>query len=224
MPYSPCYLCHAPTTVHSDFCLPCLAAMPWNSNSCHRCALPMTESYSGICRLCSATPPAFDHCHASFTYASPINHMLNRYKQHSDEVTGAILIRLVIQSLPLDTIKAFADALLVPVPMHSQDLRQRGFNQSQQLARALAQSYKLSLDHNLKVMRRHLAQKHLSAHQRKQNMAGVFRYEGKAPKHCVIIDDVMTTGTTANVIAEELKQQGSDQISVVCLARTPAPC
>ena len=223
MVYSPCFLCHAEAAHGEDFCQPCLADMPWNHRACQRCALPIADPFSLYCALCLNAPTPFEYALASFRYTYPIDHMLLRYKQHGDEVLGAKLTRLMLNSLSDEALSQLEGATLVPVAMHSQDLRQRGFNQAQQLAASIALHTGLTVDHRLVATRTHAAQKSLNANQRRQNMKGVFHFPGPAPKHCVIVDDVVTTGATVSAVAEQLKQRGSEQISVLCLARTPVP-
>lgn len=223
MVYSPCFLCHAAAARGEDFCQPCLADMPWNHRACLCCALPIADPFSSHCTACSQAPPPFEFAVANFRYAYPIDHLLLRYKQHGDEVLGAKLARLMLNSLSEDTLFQLSEATLIPVAMHPQDLRKRGFNQAQQLADSIAAQISLPVDNRLLATRTHSAQKSLNAAQRHQNLRGVFHFPGQAPKHCVIVDDVITTGATVSAVTQQLKQRGSEQISVLCLARTPAP-
>lgn len=222
MLYTPCFLCHAAAASGEDFCHQCLADMPWNHRACQRCALPIADPYSSDCAACSQAPPPFEFAVASFRYDYPIDQMLLRYKQHGDEVLGAKLARLMLNSLSEEALLQLQGATLIPVAMHPRELRQRGFNQAQQLADSIAVHSGLAVDHRLVATRTHAAQKSLNAAQRRQNLRGVFHFPGPAPKHCAIVDDVVTTGATVCAVAQQLKQRGSEQISVLCLARTPA--
>lgn len=182
----------------------------------------MVDPHATLCRECLVRPRPFEQCIVPFQYAQPIDQFIVKYKRFSDETTGAILTRLMRHTLPDELHYRVFDSAVIPVPMHSSDLRKRGFNQSHQLAQAIAQQFNLPLNNHLRATRTHTSQKALHANQRRQNLAGVFEYSGLAPRHCLIVDDVMTTGATVTAVAEELKQQGSEQISVICLARTPS--
>jgi ComF family protein len=221
MGYSPCYLCHAHAPHGEDFCLPCLADMPWNTLACQQCALPMTDPHAMVCRQCSASPPIFDRCFASLTYARPINHLLTGYKHQKNEPIGAMLARLMVNTLSDDFRNSMFDAVVMPVPMHPSALRQRGFNQAQQLAQKVAAHLSRPLSSDLVAQRMHISQQGLNANERRKNLRNIFAFTPPAPKHCLIVDDVMTTGATVTAVAEVLKQRGCDQISVLCLARTP---
>lgn len=218
-----CILCHAKAADDEDLCLPCLAELPWNSRCCHLCAVPMAEDASRLCRACFAQHPLYDRCFSPLQYAKPIDHLIGLYKHGGDEITGAMLSRLMLHTLGEEFLTRCLDATVMAVPMHRVDLRQRGFNQAQQLALDIASALHLPIDHNLVAVARHKAQKKLTAHQRQQNLRGVFDYPGHSPPHILIIDDVVTTGATVSEVARTLKQRGSEQISVLCLARTPAP-
>lgn len=223
MPYHACYLCGADSANGEDFCLPCLAELPWNAHACRGCAVPLTTPGTDYCRQCLSQPAAFEHCFVPMKYDKPIDLMLLSYKQYADEHAGAILGRLLLNALPSSAFDLLCDSAVIAVPMFTADLRRRGFNPAHQLASNLAKKLALPINYQLFCQRQHDPQKGLSAAQRRRNLHGVFRFEGKAPEHCLIVDDVMTTGATVQTVAAELKRQGTECVSVVCLARTPSP-
>lgn len=222
MPYHACYLCGADSAGGEDFCLPCLAELPWNLHPCLGCAVPLNVPGMDYCRQCLARPNAFDQCFVPIKYGTPIDDMILRYKQHADERVGAILGGLLINALPASAQATLFDSTVIPVPMFTANLRRRGFNPAQQVAARLAKQLTLPINYHLLCQRKHDPQKGLNAAQRQKNLQGVFRFEGTAPKHCLIVDDVMTTGATVQTVATELKRRGCEYISVVCLARTPS--
>ncbi|HSG59985.1 MAG TPA: ComF family protein [Pseudomonadales bacterium] len=222
MAYSPCYLCHAQAAKGEDFCTPCLGEMPWNSRACQQCALPLNDPCTMFCNTCFSTTPPYEKCFASLIYAPPISRLITRYKHQHNEPLGAVLARLMLNTLADDFRDSLHDAVIMAVPMHQHALRQRGFNQAQQLAQSVATHLALPLDTGLEASRAHISQQTLKAEQRRKNLLGIFKYSHSAPKHTLIIDDVMTTGATVSAISELLKQRGCEQISVLCLARTPA--
>ena len=117
--------------------------------------------------------------------------------------------------------------LLLPVPLSSRRLRQRGFNQAGMLARWLSQSLQLTLNEHLLQRRQDTpAQQQLSAAQRRRNLRQAFELAADGQVnglHLAVVDDVLTTGATAESIARLLRKAGAARVDVYCLARTPKP-
>ena len=119
--------------------------------------------------------------------------------------------------------------ILVPVPLAKTRLWSRRFNQSALLARAIARNRNapdnpFALDR----IRRTVSQVGLSTEQRKQNVAGAFRVPEKqhasvAGRNVLLIDDVITTGATANACARALKAAGAARVDVLALTRVVDP-
>lgn len=114
-------------------------------------------------------------------------------------------------------------AVLVPVPLHPRRLRERGFNQSELLAAAIARRSGLALAPRALVRRKDTrAQAGLRAGERRRNVAGAFavRQRGRvAGRAVVLVDDVLTTGATARACAGELKSAGARSVTVLTVAR-----
>jgi ComF family protein len=106
--------------------------------------------------------------------------------------------------------------------MHPQRRRQRGFNQARDIAEQLSTRLDIPLAGNL-VQRRSTvqAQRTLNRAQRLANLQGVFQATGTPPPRIAIIDDVVTTGATARLLAQALQQAGAEHIQIWALARTP---
>ena len=123
-----------------------------------------------------------------------------------------------------------ADAdLIVPVPLHTRRLWRRRFNQSAMLAVALGRLCRVPVDcFALKRVRPTASQVGLSADQRRRNVAGAFRVDkDEAPRiagrKLVVVDDVITTGATAEACARVLKRAGAARVDVLALARVVEP-
>jgi ComF family protein len=112
---------------------------------------------------------------------------------------------------------------LLPVPLHSSRLRQRGFNQSIEIARVIAKRLQIPIVHDAVIRRRSTeSQTGLTAKQRQKNIRGAFDVVGDlAGKHVLIIDDVVTTGSTVNELAKVLKRKGVKRVGVLSIARAP---
>ncbi len=112
---------------------------------------------------------------------------------------------------------------IIPVPLNQQRLRERGFNQALELSRIIAAQLNIPLDYSL--CQRDKAtpfQSGLSATQRKQNLKNAFKVTTiNSYHHVAIFDDVVTTGTTVNELARQLKLSGVKTIEVWAIARTP---
>lgn len=139
---------------------------------------------------------------------------------HGDLSSALLLARLMAREL--------ADAehpqALVPVPLHRDRLRRRGYDQALELARPLAQALGLPLrDDLLRRMRATAPQSRLAAPQRRRNLRGAFavRTEGNLPTHVALVDDVMTTGATVEAAAAALRRAGVARVDVWVCARVP---
>jgi ComF family protein len=110
---------------------------------------------------------------------------------------------------------------LVPVPLHPQRLRERGYNQALELARVVSTRLAVPLDATLCVRQRATApQTALDGKERRRNLHGAFTVrEGNLPRHVAIIDDVVTTGTTVGELARTLRRAGVDTVEVWACAR-----
>ncbi|NIU62492.1 MAG: ComF family protein, partial [Pseudomonas stutzeri] len=117
--------------------------------------------------------------------------------------------------------------LLLPVPLARRRLRQRGFNQAQMLADWLSRPLGIATD--ARVLERVLdtpAQQQLDAATRRRNLRQAFAIATGADvkgRHLALVDDVLTTGATAEALARLLKRAGAERVDVYCLARTPKP-
>src|SRR5262249_21777320 len=113
---------------------------------------------------------------------------------------------------------------LIPIPLHPQRLRERGYNQALELARPLAREFGIDLRPDALVRQRATqAQSELDAAQRRRNLRGAFAVAPgvEVPAHVALIDDVMTTGTTLREAARTLLHAGALRVDVWALARAP---
>jgi len=161
-------------------------------------------------------------------FAFPVDALITRFKHQARWPFG----RLLGERLGLHLQHAFTDGLpqpdlLVPVPLARRRLRQRGFNQAQMLAQWLGGALKLPVDeHLLERVVDTPPQQQLDAATRRRNLRQAFCL---APgtvikgRHLALIDDVLTTGATAEALARLLKRAGAVRVDVYCLARTPKP-
>lgn len=202
-----------------DLCLACQKSLPWAESQCARCALPLSATaIEALCGRCQTEPPAFEVCLSPFQYHAPLDHLLLGLK-----FNGRLAQARLLGELMADWLGSVVDSppdQLIPVPLHADRLRERGFNQAVELARPIAKHFGMSL--NLSGVSRILAtppQSDLSRKQRLKNIRGAFEVVQPVQGHVVIIDDVMTTGSTADELAKALLRAGAERVDVWVCAR-----
>ncbi len=222
-----CLLCDGHCKGERPICTPCEAELPWLEGQCRICALPL-PTRAMVCGECQNKPPYFDQVLTPWHYGFPIDALITRFKHHGKWPLGRLLGTLLSHHLQ----NAFAQGLpraelLLPVPLGKQRLRQRGFNQAGMLADWLQAHLHLPSQHH--VLRRERdtdAQQDLDAAARQRNLRNAFALSDPSQvkgKHVALVDDVLTTGATANSLARLLKKAGARRVDVYCLARTPKP-
>jgi len=222
-----CLLCDERTDAALPICVACEAELPWLGDHCLCCALPLPMA-DLTCAQCSRQTPAFSAVLAPWHYDFPIDSLVTRFKHQSQWPMGHLLAELLGHYLQ----HRFDDGLprpdcLLAVPLSSKRLRQRGYNQAAMLASWLSRQLQLPVDeHSLLRIRDTPAQQGLDAKARKRNLRGAFALadaEKLKGRHVALVDDVLTTGSTADVIAQLLIRAGVKRVDVYCLARTPKP-
>lgn len=216
-----CSLCQLQPAQVNGLCEDCHADLPWLLLGCPICGLPRL-SPNHPCIHCQLKPLKFDRTEAPLEYRFPINSLLPGIKYQGRIQTLGWLAELLAHHL-LDRCHIWPD-LLLPVPMHPIDEALRGFNQAELLAELLSKKLQIRCDSKqLRKTQRRVKQMTLNASARQKNLQGAFGVSGELPKNVALIDDVMTTGATADEIAGVLKNHGASHVQVWVLARTPEP-
>jgi len=214
-----CLLCGTRGSDGLDLCRDCANELPRNRSCCARCALPLPTP-AELCGQCQRRPPPWDAAWVPFRYAWPLDRLESRFKFGSDLAAGRVLSTLWLR----DTPPAGLPQLIVPVPLHRTRLRERGYNQSLELAKPLARSLHVPWRHDLlRRIRVTTPQTELGAIARRRNVRGAFvaRPGAAWPSHVALLDDVMTTGTTLTECARVLKRAGVARVDIWALARAP---
>lgn len=219
-----CLLCAQRCPTERELCRDCARDLPWNRHACPRCALPMpAESGAQLCGQCLQSPPVWDSAASLLVYDWPLDQLLQRFKFHGDLATGQLLGELLADFLA--ALPGTKPDTIVPVPLHSARLRERGFNQALELARPVSRRLRLRLDSRLCVRRKNTAvQSKLDARERRRNLRDAF--EVRIPiggAHVAILDDVVTTGATVAALSQALREAGAAGIQVWSLARAARP-
>jgi ComF family protein len=213
-----CALCHHYHKSTFAVCEQCANLFTRLGPGCSTCRLPLAEdSLFMQCGYCIKNKPAFDKVLSTYCYEEPLRTLLHEFKYQEALYLRTFMAKLMLDALP----SAYQPDCLVPVPMHPTRLRERGFNQSAELTKLLAKQLKLPFD--LKLCQKKIntaAQVTLDGKYRRRNLVNAFTAKPTSFKHITLIDDLLTTGSTANELALTLKQQGVKRVDVWCLART----
>ena len=205
-------------------CDACVARFAPPQARCLSCALPVPAGVTR-CGECLRQPPALDACLAACAYAWPWPDCIARFKFHGDAGLAAPLATLMRSAPWVEPALERCD-LVLPMPLAPARLRERGFNQSLQLARRLAPD---KTDAHLLLRTRDTpAQSGLTRAERLRNLRGAFAIEplrasAVRDRRVVLADDVMTTGASLFAAAQVLRDAGAAHITAIVFARTDAP-
>lgn len=224
--FQQCILCGDCTTADIALCVECALELPCPECACKRCGIELGPAppAHGFCGHCLSDPPSFDHCIAAFRYEFPIRELIAGFKFHAGFAEGRTLARLLAERAGREFETLGKPQRLLPVPLHASRLRERGFNQSIELARVIGQHCGIAVDTSYcRRSRATPSQKGLSAEERAANLRNAFTLHGECAegklRHVAIVDDVVTTMTTVDTLARVLRSAGVARIDVLCLAR-----
>ena len=211
-----CSLCQQYHLNRLAICSECNDLLTPLGPACRYCAEPLPDPAFWVCGRCIPKRPAIDAVMTAYRFEEPLRTLLHEFKYREGLHLLTFLATLMRQALPA----AYQTDCLIPVPMHPKRLRQRGFNQAAELAKYL--SRQLNLPCNLNHIQKHVntaPQAGLSSTERKQNLRHAFQAKPTRYQHVTLIDDLLTTGSTANELARVLKQQGVARVDLWCCAR-----
>lgn len=219
-----CWLCGMPLALsHWGFCSRCVAALPAPPPACPVCGLPAVVT-TMPCGRCLHKPPAWERLLYVTDYCQPLSALVQALKFHRQTALAKPLARLMLlRAREALREQAFPRPdLIIGVPLHRRRAWHRGFNQSALLAKPLARWLGCRYDDRvLRRIRSTPVQHHLSARLRKKNLRAAFRLELPVRDlHIVIVDDVVTTGSTVGEMAKLLHRHGAATVQVWCLCRT----
>ena len=226
-----CVSCGEPVSVQGQLCLKCFRLTGFITEPCcARCGVPFASAAQGgpdqLCPACREALPAFDHARAALRYDLQARRLLLPFK-HADRTEIA---RTLVPHMARAGAALLRQAdLLVPVPLHRRRLFLRRYNQAALLASGLARMARKPLLPDALVRTR--ATRSLgtrSVAERAVEVAEAFavrtsRVARLSGRRVLLIDDVMTSGATANACALALKRAGASGVDVLVAARVPDP-
>ena len=218
-----CLLCGAAGDQDRDLCADCAADLPHNRHPCACCALPLPPGSpaGALCGTCSRKLPAFDRCYAALHYDANTGFLISGLKFHHKLNHARLLSQLLIDYLEQQ--RAALPDLILPVPLHRQRLRERGYNQALEIARPIGRHFRLPVEPRLcRRIRATPAQTGLDRKTRRKNLRQAFQLIGEVEGQTIaLLDDVVTTGSTITELAKLLKRSGAARVDVWAIARTP---
>jgi ComF family protein len=200
------------------FCAACAAEFPRVTDACRRCGLAQPVAHCPRFR----SPWDVDAVVAPFTYAPPLDHYVQALKYRGMRSLGRAFGLLLVPALASAELRIDS---LVAVPLHRARHLERGYNQAQEIARTLARGLGVpALQRGVARRTATAAQAGQGARERRAAMSDAFAVSRDfVGRRLGIVDDVVTTGATANALAAALKAAGAARCVVVAVARTPEP-
>ena len=221
---SDCYLCHSPIKTASTqahlICDACHQDLAHLFNCCRVCSLPLTSDRNSTCGQCLTHSPLFTQTVAAYHYERPISDFITQFKFTGKREPLDFMCQDLTTRIKQVYRTQILPQLIIPVPLHDKRLRQRGFNQAYLIAQKLSQRLDIKIDNQIATRTRNtLSQVDLDASQRIKNLRDAFKVAAIPELDVAIVDDVVTTGTTANELARNLIRAGAKRVDIWCLAR-----
>lgn len=203
-------------------CPPCMNALPPLPAACPACALPTPGGR--LCGACLAHPFKVTSTIAAHGYAFPLDKLVQQLK-YGHRLAIAVPLGDALAAAALRAGPSGASAeLLVPMPLSRARQRQRGFNQSAEIARVVSRRTGRALCHALARPLDRPPQAGLPWRERRRNVRGAFAATtGAAGRHVALVDDVMTTGATIEAAAAALLAAGAARVDAWVVARALPP-
>jgi ComF family protein len=218
-----CPACGAIVEADHIFCLACWGTMRFLGDpGCARCGIPfeLPQGEEAECAACLASPPAYDRARAVIGYGDVARHVALKLKYGRRIGLARLIGTMLERHVP---VADRAGMLLVPVPLHRWRLWSRGFNQSALIANVLARRTGIAVDRHLLLRdRRTPPLRGMNPAERRRTVRGAFTLRSGADisgRTVLLIDDVLTSGATADACARLLKRGGAASVHLLCWAR-----
>ena len=207
-----CNVCGREVFENERVCVRCARTLPYVGDTyCPFCGRKTLEA--GACLDCKQRPLAVEKARAVCTHEGVSARLVVQFKR------GKRYLARTIAELMLPLLEEFPNTeLLIPVPMTEKAEKKRGYNQSRLLMQELSVLSGIPCLEPVQKTRETVSQKFLTRQEREENLTGCFRVKERAAvrdKNILIVDDTMTTGTTASEMARVLKNAGADEVNLL---------
>lgn len=187
---------------------------------CFHCGKPLQREEREYCRGCAGRASFFERGLAPFVYGGDIQESLMRFKYGGRQEYARFYAAMIDRSAGAAVCGVWRPEILVPIPLHARRYRKRGYNQAEVLARELSLLWNIPVDSGcISRVRNTKAQKGLGAAERKKNLREAFALtrEGAEKKYgCILlVDDIYTTGSTAEAAARVFREHGAGRVYIV---------
>lgn len=212
-----CQFCGEPAGKEKEICGFCRSNLPWNTACCLRCGVAL-PSATESCGSCLKKPPPVDQTLSLCRYEAGAKKLIQSLKFHAHHPAARLMGELLA-----DRIQSLRDLpeMIIPVPLHRSRYVERGFNQALEIARPISKKLGIPIGFGLAKRNRNTApQSGLDARERRKNLKNAFSVKKqRLPQSIVIVDDVITTGSTVNELAQTLRRHGVKQVEAWSFAR-----
>ncbi|WP_270503241.1 DNA utilization protein GntX [Kluyvera ascorbata] len=216
-----CWLCKMPLALPAwGICSRCTGTVTLRMCLCPQCGLPSADR-NVPCGRCLQKPPPWQRLVAINDYQPPLSTLIHHFKFSGQPELAPALARLLLLAVRQNAMRPIPQQL-ISVPLWQRRHWRRGYNQSELLCQALAKWLPCEFNSRALTRTRPTATQHLlSARLRKQNLKNAFQLELPVQgRHMVVVDDVVTTGSTVAEISRLLLRNGAASVQVWCLCRT----
>ena len=212
-----CIGCGHPLQPSQNFCPACASLLDCIEHACQLCGLK-NQTKHAICGACLYNPPRWQKIIAPLVYHQFSRNLLIQLKFNENLYLANSLVSHLIEHFERHD---SPPEVLIPVPLHQSRLIDRGYNQAFEIANILSILLKIPIDTQAIKRTRHTeSQLGLSANQRAKNILKAFKYESAVTySHVAVVDDIITTGSTANEITKTLHRAGVTNVEIWGLAR-----
>jgi len=214
-----CDVCGSEVFSDEHICFRCRNSLPYNNGFiCPYCGRRVLEE--GACIECKQKPLTVKKARSVFVHSDEAARLVIRYKSGEKYLYKALAEAM----LPLIRSEFADDTMIIGVPMTEGAVKKRGYNQSTFLAKELAKRLSLEYGEPAQKTRETEAQKRLNRREREENLKGCFHVKdrkGVRGKRILIVDDTLTTGSTASALADVLLRAGAANVDLVTATSVP---
>lgn len=215
-----CALCHEIVQKSYSLCASCWSHLTFiTSPKCSTCSVPLENvDHDMVCADCLKNPPIFSKAYAPLVYNASIKKLILQYKNHDALHLGPLFLQWLQDFVPKNI------DMIIPVPLHWWRFFIRQYNQAEEMGKHLEKSMKIPMC--TRILKRTLAtsrQAHKSRELRYENLKEAFTIKNSQnilkKANVLLVDDVLTSGATANACANVLLEAGAEKVEVLTIAR-----